>query len=116
MKTQKIVLYERQQHIYSFLKYELKKPFLIDSYKDFKSFEKVLRNYVLIIFVVHREEEIVNLLSVCKKGIPVIVCSSSEKLLLKMMNIDEILLLDTSEIKSVIIGKIRLYLNSINRS
>ncbi|MDI5899626.1 hypothetical protein [Flavobacterium yafengii] len=50
-----------------------------------------------------------------KKWIPLIVCTFNKDLLSKMSHIDEILLLDTSEIKSEIIAKMRLNLNVIKK-
>ena len=111
MTTGKIVLYDCQKHFYRFLKYEFRKIFEFDFFRDFSCFENVINDYSTIIFVVYSEEEIINLITILKIGIPIIVCSSSENLLLKLKDIDEVLLLNTSEIKSEVIAKIRLNLN-----
>ncbi len=116
MNTKKIVLYDSRNHFYRSLKYEFRNTFEFDFFRDFSCFENVINDYSTILFVVYSEEEIINLMSIYKKGIPIIVCTSRNDFLLKLKNIDEIFLLNTSEIKLEVIAKIRLNLNSINKS
>ena len=115
MNTKKIVLYDSEKHFYRFLKYELSNTFEFDFFSDFKFFENAINNYSTIIFVVYSEKEIINLMSIFKKSIPIIVCTSSDKLLLKMKDFDKIILVNTSEIKSEIIAKMRLNLNVLKK-
>jgi hypothetical protein len=116
MNTKKIVLYDSRKHFYRFLKWELKNTFEFDYFKDFKCFKDAINDYYTILFVVYSKEEIINLMSIYKKGIAIIVCTSSNDFLFKMKNIDEILLLNTSEIKSEVIAKMRLNINLIEKS
>ena len=111
MNTKRQVIYDSQNYFSRFLKYEFRKTVEFDSFKNFKSFENAIKEYSTIVFVIYSEEEIVNLMSIYKKGIPLIVCTFNEKLLFKMRNIDEILLLDTSKLKSEVIAELKLYLN-----
>lgn len=90
--------------------------FIFDSFRNFKSFENTINDYLAIVFVIYSEEEIADLMSIYKKGIPLIVCTFNEKLLLKLKNIDEILLLDTSKIKSEVIAELKAYLNKSNEN
>lgn len=83
MDTKKIVLYDSHKHFYRFLKYKVGDAFEFDSFRDFKCFEDAVYDYSTILFVVYSEDEIDNLMSIYKKGIPIIVCTSSEKLLLR---------------------------------
>jgi hypothetical protein len=115
MNTKKIALYDSQKHFYRCFKGELSKSFEFDFFSDFKCFEDAIYAYSTILFVVFNEDGIADLMSIYKKEVTIIVCSSSEKLLLKMENIEEILFLNTSEIKTEIIPKMRLYLNSVNK-
>ena len=111
MATKRRAVYDYQNYFSRFLKYEFRKTVEFDSFKNFKSLENTIKEYSTIIFVIYSEEEIVNLMSIYKKGIPLIVCTFNEKLLLKLRNIDEILLLDTSKVKSEVIAELRTYLN-----
>lgn len=113
MNTKKIVLFDSRKHFYRFLKWEQKNTFELDYFKDFKD---AINDYYTILFLVYSKEEIINLMSIYKKGIPIIVCTSNNDFLFKMKNIDEILLFDTSEIKSELIAKMRLNLNLIEKS
>ena len=112
MDTKKRAVYDSQNYFSRFLKYQFMNTFEFDSFRNFKSFENTIKNYSAIVFVIYTEEEIVNLMRIYKKGIPLIVCTFNEKLLLKMRQIDDILLLDTSKIKSEVIAELRTYLNS----
>lgn len=116
MNTKKIGIYDSQKHFYRFLKYEFRNTFEFDFFGDFSCFENVINDYSTILFVVYSEEEIINLITIQIIGIPIIVCSYSENLLLKLKNIDEFILLNTSQIKSEVRAKIRLILDSINKS
>lgn len=111
MSIKKRVVFDSQNYFARFLKYEFKNTFEFDSFRNFKSFENGINDYSTIVFVIYYEEEIVNLMSIYKKGIPLIVCTFNKKLLLKMQNIDEILLMDTSKLKSEVIAELKSYLN-----
>ncbi len=112
MDTKKRAVYDSQNYFSRFLKYQFMNTFEFDSFRNFKSFEKTINDYAGIVFVIYSEEEIVNLMRIYKNGIPLIVCTFNEKLLLKMRQIDEILLLDTSKIKSEVIVELRKYLEN----
>jgi hypothetical protein len=116
MNTKKGVVYDRQNYFSRFLKYEFKKPYIFDFHRDIKCFDNLVNTYSIIVFVIYSEEELVDFMKVYRKGIPLIVCTFNEKLLLKMRNVDEILLLDTTKIKSEIIIELKSYLNLINFS
>ncbi|MFI0490448.1 hypothetical protein [Flavobacterium sp.] len=116
MNTKKRVVYDSKNYFSRFLKYEFRKSFKFDSFKNFDSFENEINNYSVIVFVIYSEDELVNFMKIYKKGIPLIVCTFNEKLLLKMRSIDEILLLDTSKIKSEVIIELKSYLNLVNFS
>jgi hypothetical protein len=110
MNSKKRVVYDTQNYFSRFIKYEFRDVFEFDTFRKFSSFENVINNYSTIIFVIYSELEIVNILSIYRKGIPLIVCTFNEKLLLKMQHIDGILLLDTSKIKAEVTAELRSYL------
>jgi hypothetical protein len=114
MNTKKRVVYDSQNYFSRFLKYQFKGKFGFDSFRNFKSFETGIKDYSVIVFVIYSEEELVDFMKIHKKGIPLIVCTFNEKLLLKMRHIDGILLLDTSKIKSEVIVELKSFLNLAN--
>jgi len=114
MNSKKRVVYDTQNYFSRFIKYEFRDVFEFDTFRKFSSFENVINNYSTIIFVIYSELEIVNILSIYRKGIPLIVCTFNEKLLLKMQHIDGILLLDTSKIKAEVTAELRSYLYLAN--
>ena len=116
MNTKKKVVYDSQHYFSRFLKYEFRKTLEFDTFKNFNHLEKALNNYSTILFVIYIEEELIDLMKIYKKGIPLIVCTFNKQLLLKLKNIDEILLLDTSKVKSEVITELKSYLNLVSFS
>lgn len=114
MNIKKAVVYDSQNYFSRFLKSQFRENFDFDSFKNFKKFENGIKDCFVIIFVIYSEEELVDFMKIYKKGIPIIVCTFNEKLLLKMSYIDKILLLDTSKIKSEIKVELNSYLNLSN--
>ena len=114
MNTNKHVVYDSRNYFSRFLKYEFRKNFKFDTFKNFNDFENEIKNYSTIIFVIYSEEELVDFMKIYKAGFPLIVCTFNEKLLLKMKSVEEILLLDTSKVKSEVIIELKSYLNLVN--
>ena len=105
---------EAVNSVYQILKYEFKETFSFDAYTNFKSFDKGLKKYSIIVFVIYSYEELLDFMSVYKKGIPIIVCTFNNKMMLEFEKIEEILLLDTSNVKSEIIIELKSYFNVSN--
>jgi hypothetical protein len=110
------LVYDSQKYFSRFLKYEFKETFSFDTYTDFKSFDNGLKKYSLIVFVIYSYEELLDFMSVYKKGIPIIVCTFNNKMMLEFGKIEEILLLDTSNVKSEIVIELKSYFNVLNNT
>jgi len=113
MISKKCVVYDSQNYFSRFLKYEFRKTMKFDSYKNFEQFENVITDYSIIVFVIYLEEELFDFMKIHKKEVPMIVCTFNKNLLMKMQNFDEILLLDTSKIKSEVITEFKSYLHLV---
>jgi len=114
MKTDKWVVYDSQNYFSRFLKYEFRKNLNFDSFKNFNQFENEITNYFAILFVIYLDEELVDFMKIHKKGVPVIVGTFNKNLLLTMQNVDEILVLDISKLKSEVMTELKSYLHLAN--
>jgi hypothetical protein len=113
MKKRKVLVYDNQKYFLRLLRYEFQEDFTFDIYRSFEYFDSVLKDYSVIIFVIYSEEELLDFIKICGKGIPLIVCTYNKKILLGMEGLDNIFLLDTSILKSEILNELKYYLHGI---
>lgn len=112
MKKKKLLVYDNQRYFSRLLNYEFKEDFDFDVCRNFDYFKSdVLEDYSLIIFVIYLEEELFDFMKVYKNGIPLIVCTFNNKILKNMQKIDDIILLDTSRLRSELITDMKYYFN-----
>ena len=114
MNTKKRVIYDSKIYFSRFIKHEFRKTLKFDSFKNYNSFENRIKNYSIIIFVIYSEEELADFMKIYKTGIPLIVCTFNKILLLKIQNIDGILVLNISKIKSEILTEMKSCLNLVS--
>ncbi len=111
MKKKKGLIFDGQKCFSRFLKYEFGNDFNFDVYRNFENFDDILQEYTLIIFVIREDEELLDLMRIYKKGIPVIVCTVHNELILKLKIIDDIFLIDLSKLRSQIKEEFKSYFN-----
>jgi hypothetical protein len=111
MNKMKGLVYDNQKYFSRFLKYEFEQEFDFHVCRNFDYFDQKLNDYSVIIFVIYSEEEIFDFISVYKKGIPVIVCSFNKIILNKLKKMEEISVLDTSNLRSELIIELRNFFN-----
>lgn len=113
-KKKKVLIYDSQNCFSRFLKYEFKEHFSFDVYKNFKKFDNVLDRYTFMIFVVYSDQELIDLLRIYKRGVPLIVSTLNQDIKLKLDKIEDILLFDQSKIKSEMRAELRFYFNIVS--
>lgn len=113
MNKKKGLVYDNQKYFLRLLKYEFK-DISFDSYSNFNYFNEILNNYSIIIFVIYSEEELFDFMKVYKKGVPLIMCTFSKERLIKLQSIDDLILLDTSKVRSEIVTELRHHFNLAN--
>lgn len=114
MKKKKGLVYDSQHGISRFLKYEFKTDYVFDVYKDFKKFDDVIESYDVIFFVVYREAEILDLMRLYRRKIPLIVSTLNKEIKLKLEKIEDILLFDSSSVKSEMRTELKFFLNIVS--
>jgi hypothetical protein len=114
MNKKKGLVYDNQKYFSRLLKYEFKEDISFDTYSNFKCFNEILDNYSIIIFVIYSEEELFDFMKVYKKGVPLILCTFSKERLIKLQKIEDLILLDTSKVRSEIVTELRYYFNLAN--
>nr|WP_315188724.1 hypothetical protein [uncultured Flavobacterium sp.] len=110
-KKKKGLVYDNQKYFSRFLKYEFEQEFDFNMYRNFDYFDQNLNNYSVIIFVIYSEEELFDFLRIYKKGIPIIVCSFNKQILEKFNKMEDVSVLDTSNLRSELIIELRNFFN-----
>lgn len=111
MKKKKVLVYDSQHCFSRFLKYEFKKDFAFDVYKNFKKFDNIIEHYAIMLFVVNSDKELYDLIRIHQRGIPLIVSTFNKEIKLKLETIDSILLFDPSNVKSEMRAELKFFLN-----
>lgn len=114
MKKKKVLVYDSQHCFSRFLKYEFKKEFAFDVYKNFKKFDNVIEHYAIMLFVVHSDKELYDLMRIYQRGVPLIVATFTKEIRLKLEKIEDILLFDPAKIKTEMRTELKFYLNNIS--
>ncbi|WP_428228429.1 hypothetical protein [Flavobacterium sp.] len=113
MKKKKALVYDSQKCFSRFLKYEFKEHFTFDVYKNFKNFDDQIEEYAVLIFVVYSDKELIDLLRIYKRGIPLIVSTLNKEMKLKLEKIEDILLFDPTKIKSEMRTELKFCLTTV---
>lgn len=111
MKKNRGLVYDSNKGFARFLKYEFKDYFEFDVYKNFKKFNDCTHGYCIIVFAVYSDEDLIDLLRIYKRGIPVIVTAFNEELKAKLKNIEDLLIFDPNKIKSEMRIELKHFLN-----
>lgn len=114
MEKKKGLVYDSQKCFSRFLKYEFKENYTFDVYKNFKKFDNKIEDYSILLFVVYSETELVDLLRIYRRGIPLIVSTLNAEIKAKLEKIEDILLFDPTKIKSEMRTELKFYLNVVS--
>ncbi len=112
MELQKILVYDKQNYFFRFLKYEFDKIF---DFKKVKNDEIIndLGGYAIVVFVIYSESELLDFLKVYSNGCQVLVCTYNKEMLSKMQSLDDIILLDISKTKYEMTKELRNFFNCL---
>jgi hypothetical protein len=110
MKKKKVLVYDNQHCFSRFLKYEFKKDFAFEVYKNFKKFDNIIEHYASMLFVINSDKELYDFLRIYKRGVPLIICTFSKEVKSKFEMIDDILLLDLSKVKTEMRSELKFFL------
>lgn len=113
-KKNRVLIYDSQNCFSRFLKYEFKEHFSFDVYKNFKNFDDALDSYTFMLFVIHSDQELIDLLRIYKRGVPLIVSTLNQDIKAKLDKIEDILLFDQSKIKSEMRIELRFFFNIVS--
>lgn len=112
-KKKRGLIYDSQKCFSRFLKYEFKEHFSFDVYKNFKNFDDELDKYTFMLFVIYSDQELIDLLRIYRRGVPLIVSTLNQEIKLKLEKIEDILLFDSSKIKSEMRTELRFFINTV---
>ena len=113
MKKKKVLVYDSQHCFSRFLKYEFKKDFAFEVYKNFKKFDNIIEHYAIMLFVIHSDKELYDLLRIYQRGTPLIVCTFSKEIKSKLELIDDLFLMDLSKVKSEMRSELKFFLHNV---
>jgi hypothetical protein len=109
MVKKRVLIYGNQKCFSRFLKYKFQDTHMFDVCKNFKYLHNELNVYEAIVFVIYTEENLLDFLKVYGKGIPLVVCSFNKRILDVLIDLDDIFLLDTSNVRSEILNQLSFY-------
>ncbi|PBJ08089.1 hypothetical protein [Flavobacterium sp. ACN6] len=113
MKKKKGLVYDSQKCFSRFLKYEFKEYFEFDVYRNFKNFNDGITDYCIILFVVYSHDELIDLLRIYKRGVPLIVSTFNIDLKAKLEDLEDIIVFDPTKIKSEMRDDLRHFINLV---
>ncbi|PAM93559.1 hypothetical protein B4N84_17270 [Flavobacterium sp. IR1] len=114
MAKKRVLVYDSQKGFSRFLKYEFKEQFTFDVYTNFKQFDDEIEKYSIMLFVVYSDKEVLDLLRIYKRGIPLIVSTLNHEIKSKLENIKDILFFDPDKVKSEMRKELKFYLNIVS--
>lgn len=100
MEKKKGLVFDSQSYFGRFLKYEFKHDFVFDSYKSIGHFDDSLEGYSLIVFMIYNENEIIDMMRLYKRDVPLIVSCLNKELKLKLEKITDVVLFDCAKVKA----------------
>ena len=109
MIKKRALIYGNQKCFSKFLKCKFQDVLMLDICRDFRSLNDELDVYAAIVFVVYTEEDFLDFLRVYGKGIPLVVCSFNKRISTILLDLDDVFLLDTSNVRSQILNQLNLH-------
>jgi hypothetical protein len=109
MDKKKGLVYDSQKYFSRLLKYNFQKDFEFDVYRNFEYFDDELKDYSVIVFAVHSEEELSNFVRIYNSKIPFVVCTFNKRILRGMENLANVFILDTSGTQPEMRNKLQEY-------
>lgn len=113
MKMKKGLVFDSKQYFANFLKYEFKSHFVFDSYKDLAKFEGEIEQYNFMFFMIYDTSELLNLIQLHKRGIPLIVSTLDAKIKSQLEKLESIIFFDSTKIKSEMRVDLKFCLNMV---
>lgn len=113
MKKKRGLVYDSQKCFSRFLKYEFKEHFAFDVYKNFKNFDGEVEEYAVMLFVVYSDKELIDLMQIHRRGVPLIVSTLNKEMKSKLEKIEDMLLFDPTKVKSEMRAELKFYLNIV---
>lgn len=99
IEKRKGVIFDQKKCFPRLLKNLLEDNFNFDCYKNVNSYSDLSVDYFLVLFVIHTESELLDIMKLFKKSRPIIVCSFSPSLLNSLENIEGLFLIDASGLR-----------------
>lgn len=114
MEKKKGLVFDSRRYFARFLKYEFKDDFVFDSYKDFGHFDNRIEGYNVVVFMIYSDNEIIDMMRLYKRGVPLIVSSLSKEMKVKLEKINDVVLFDCTKIKSEMRQELEFCINLIS--
>ena len=111
MMKKRALIYGNQKCFSKYLKCRFQQDMEFDVCKDFKCLKEQLKVYSVIVFVIYTEEDLLDFFKIYGKGIPLVVCAFNKRILEILIGLKNIVLLDTTKIRSEILNQLNFYFN-----
>lgn len=105
----RILIYGNDKSFSKYLKWKFQEVLLFDVCKDFKHLKYDLSVYSIVVLVIYKEEDLNNFFKIYKIGTPIVVCSFNKRAMDFLEGLSDVVLLDTSKIRSEILQQLHFY-------
>ncbi|GIQ59502.1 hypothetical protein Flavo103_26380 [Flavobacterium collinsii] len=113
MEKKKGLVFDSQSYFGRFLKYEFKHDFVFDSYKSIEHFDDSLEGYNVIVFMIYNDDEMIDMIQLYRRGVPLILCSLDTEMKQKLEKIKDVVHFDCAKVKSEMRLELLHYINLI---
>lgn len=109
MMKKRALIYGNQKCFSKFLKCKFQDLLEFDVCKDLKFLTEDLQVYSVVVFVIYAEEDLIDFFKIYSKGIPLVVCAFNKRILDVLIGLENIILVDTTKIRSEILNQLSFY-------
>lgn len=113
MMKKRALIYGNQKCFSKYIKYKFQDVLEFDVCKEFKFRKEELMSYSVIVLVIYEEEDLIDFFKVYGSGIPLIVCAFNKKVLEVLIGLEDIVLIDTTKIRSEMLNQLNFYFTEI---
>lgn len=113
MGKKKALVFDSKMYFGRFLKYEFADSFVFNVYKDFRNFDDRIDGYDLIVFMIYSDNELLDMMRLYKRNVPLMVSSLNKEMKKKLEKIKDIILFDCDKVKAEMKLELAFCINTI---
>lgn len=102
----KIIFFDNQHYLFNFFKKEFTEFEIIKGKQEI-TLKEISEEFLIVVFVVYSESDLIDLLRVYSNGVQIVVCTPVAKILNRLFGIPNLMIVDTSQLKFEMVRDLR---------